>query len=75
MSALTEEQLKAEKQCHEAVKAMNNGQRAMIIAHLANLQLVELERLLEQTDIVRIHRAQGAAKAIQSVIDLISGQS
>ena len=74
MSALTEEQLKAEKLCKDALKAMNSGSKSHVIQHIANLQIVELERLMEQSDSVKLHRAQGAAKAYQSIIELLAEQ-
>ncbi len=74
MSALTDEQLKVEKLCKDALKAVNSGSKSHIIQHVSNLQIIELERLMEQSDLVKIHRAQGAAKAYQSIIELLAGQ-
>ena len=66
-----EKQMIDEKRCRDALKALPEATRNQIIAHLINAQSDEINRLMTSPDPVRIHRAQGATSAIQSVIDLL----
>lgn len=70
---VTKDQIEVEERCREAVRAINNGSRATMVAHITNLKSVEMDRLLTQSDTVRIHRAQGAAAAYDSIINLLMG--
>ena len=72
MATLTNDHLKAEQLCKDAIRSINNGTRAQIIKHLTNLQSEENERLISHTDTVRMFRAQGAITALQTIIELVA---